>query len=359
MKKLFGKMTVYEDPSIRVERDKVSGSKWGCVYYTAFITIADASQLRTLPADDTFLSRMTTPATNMAKRVNAVMATNGDYCTAIDTKKATSYILRQGVVYRDSVQTGLDLLMIDEDGDFHILQASDELESMDKTMIDGKKVINAFQFGPGLVIDGEKVPDEYILDYSHSPDFAQPDHKAQRMCIAQIDDLHYMVLCCAFYGLDLCSLRDLAMELAPVKNVYVLDGGESSQFVFMGTKLNNPTLEYCLKDDALGDPMINDTQILAIGAATQEELDKIAAMAYKVNEVLIEFFKTIGIELIDFKIEFGRFHGDIILADEISPDTCRLWDVETHQKLDKDRFRRDMGGVEEAYAEVFKRLNLK
>jgi Phosphoribosylaminoimidazolesuccinocarboxamide (SAICAR) synthase len=104
--------------------------------------------------------------------------------------------------------------------------------------------------------------------------------------------------------------------------------------------------------------MINDSQILAIGAATKEELDKIAAMTFKVNEVLIEFFKTIGIELIDFKIEFGRFHGDIILADEISPDTCRLWDVETHQKLDKDRFRRDMGGVEEAYAEVFKRLNL-
>ena len=125
-----------------------------------------------------------------------------------------------------------------------------------------------------------------------------------------------------------------------------------------GTQFKAPTLEYCLKDDALGDPMINDTQILAIGAATQEELDKIAAMAYKVNEVLIEFFRTIGIELIDFKIEFGRFHGEILLADEISPDTCRLWDIETHQKLDKDRFRRDMGGVEEAYAEVFKRLHL-
>ena len=136
-------------------------------------------------------------------------------------------------------------------------------------------------------------------------------------------------------------------------------GSFSKRFgVEEGTKLKNPTLEYCLKDDALGGPMINDTQILAIGAATQEELDQIAAMAYKVNEVLIEFFKTIGIELIDFKIEFGRFHGDILLADEISPDTCRLWDIETHQKLDKDRFRRDMGGVEEAYAEVFKRLNL-
>ena len=122
-------------------------------------------------------------------------------------------------------------------------------------------------------------------------------------------------------------------------------GSFSKRFgVEEGTKLKNPTLEYCLKDDALGDPMINDSQILAIGAATQE--------------VLIEFFQTIGIELIDFKIEFGRFHGDIILADEISPDTCRLWDIETHQKLDKDRFRRDMGGVEEAYAEVFKRLHL-
>lgn len=237
--KFDGKMTVYEDPSIRVERAKVSGSKWGCVYYTAFITIADPSQLRTLCADETFLSRMTTPATTMAKRVNAVMATNGDYCTAIDTKKANSYILRQGVVYRDSVQTGLDLLMIDEAGDFHIFQSSEDLASMDKTMIDGKKVINAFQFGPGLVIDGEKVPDEFILDSSHSPDFAKPDRRAQRMCIAQIDELHYMVLCCAFRGLDLVDLRDLAMELAPVKNVYVLDGGESSQFVFMGTKLNN------------------------------------------------------------------------------------------------------------------------
>ena len=234
-----GKMT-YDDPSIHIVRSYGDNTKYDCTFYRVDIKIADASQLRTLPADDTFLSRMTTPATNMAKRVNAVMATNGDYCTAIDTKKATSYILRQGVVYRDSVQTGLDLLMIDEDGDFHILRASDELESMDKTMIDGKKVINAFQFGPGLVIDGEiSVEKGEEVKNSHSPDFAQPDHKAQRMCIAQIDDLHYLVLCCAFYGLDLCSLRDLAMELAPVKNVYVLDGGESSQFVFMGTKLNN------------------------------------------------------------------------------------------------------------------------
>ncbi|MBQ6570516.1 MAG: phosphoribosylaminoimidazolesuccinocarboxamide synthase [Clostridia bacterium] len=121
-----------------------------------------------------------------------------------------------------------------------------------------------------------------------------------------------------------------------------------------GKVLNNPTLEFCLKDDALGDPMINDSQILAIGAATRSELDKISEMAFKVNEVLKEFFLEINIELVDFKIEFGRFNGEILLADEISPDTCRLWDATTHEKLDKDRFRRDMGGVEEAYAEVFK-----
>lgn len=136
-------------------------------------------------------------------------------------------------------------------------------------------------------------------------------------------------------------------------------GSFSKRFgVEEGTVLKNPTLEFCLKDDSLGDPMINDSQILAIGSATQKELDDISKMAYKVNDVLCDIFKEIGIELIDFKIEFGRFGDKVILADEISPDTCRLWDIETRQKLDKDRFRRDMGGVEEAYAEVFKRLKL-
>ena len=238
--KMSADLMVYEDPSIRVERDKVTGSSWKCVYYTAFVTIADASQLRTLPADETFLTRATVPATTLAKRVNAVLATNGDYCTAMDTKKATSYILRQGVVYRDSVQTGLDLLLIDEDGDFHIFQADESLADMDKTMIDGKKVINAFQFGPGLIIDGEKVPDEYVLDYDHSPAFAEPDRINQRMCIGQIDTLHYLVISVAFHGISLDHLRDLALEVAPdLKNLYVLDGGNSTQMVFLGTKINN------------------------------------------------------------------------------------------------------------------------
>ncbi|MBR1483619.1 MAG: phosphoribosylaminoimidazolesuccinocarboxamide synthase [Ruminococcus sp.] len=126
-----------------------------------------------------------------------------------------------------------------------------------------------------------------------------------------------------------------------------------------GTAFTSPTLEYCLKDDALGDPMINDSQIIAIGAATQDELDTIAAYTMKINEVMVAFFKECKVDLIDFKIEFGRLpDGTIILADEISPDTCRFWDVDTREKLDKDRFRRDMGGVEEAYAEMMKRIGL-
>lgn len=126
-----------------------------------------------------------------------------------------------------------------------------------------------------------------------------------------------------------------------------------------GTVLKNPTLEFCLKDDALGDPMINDYHILAIGAATKEELDRISELTFKVNDVLKAYFAGINIELVDFKIEFGRTaDGEIILADEISPDTCRLWDADTHEKLDKDRFRRDLGNVEDAYQEVFKRLGL-
>ena len=125
-----------------------------------------------------------------------------------------------------------------------------------------------------------------------------------------------------------------------------------------GRKLLAPTLEFSYKDDALGDPMINDYFAIAIGAATREEIDKITKYAFKVNDVLKAYFLNAGMELIDFKIEFGRYHDDIILADEISPDTCRLWYVNTHEKLDKDRFRRDLGNVEEAYNEVFKRLGL-
>ncbi len=123
-----------------------------------------------------------------------------------------------------------------------------------------------------------------------------------------------------------------------------------------GTKLASTVLEFSYKNDELGDPMINDYHIAAMKLATKEEMDTITNYALKVNEIMGQYLKQFDIELIDFKLEFGRYMGEIILADEISPDTCRFWDSQTGEKLDKDRFRRDMGGVEEAYEEIMRRL---
>lgn len=125
-----------------------------------------------------------------------------------------------------------------------------------------------------------------------------------------------------------------------------------------GSDLASPILEFDYKSDPLDDPLVNNYHILALGLATQEEIDTIASMALKIDQLMIDYFKKCNVELVDFKLEFGRFHGEIVLADEISPDTCRFWDLDTHEKLDKDRFRRDMGGVEEAYAEMMKRIGL-
>ena len=124
-----------------------------------------------------------------------------------------------------------------------------------------------------------------------------------------------------------------------------------------GTKLKSTVLELCYKADALGDPMINDSHVFAMGLCTPEELETIKKYALKINEILTAFFAEVNIELIDFKLEFGRLSdGTIVLADEISPDTCRFWDSKTHEKLDKDRFRRDLGNVEGAYHEILHRL---
>lgn len=124
-----------------------------------------------------------------------------------------------------------------------------------------------------------------------------------------------------------------------------------------GTKMAKTVLEYCYKDDALGDPMVNEYHIMAMQYCTKQELDLIADYSLKINEILTDYLKDLNIELIDFKLEFGKTtDGTIVLADEISPDTCRFWDSVTHEKLDKDRFRRDLGGVEDAYHEIMKRL---
>lgn len=124
-----------------------------------------------------------------------------------------------------------------------------------------------------------------------------------------------------------------------------------------GYPMKETVLEFSYKNDALGDPMINDYHIKAMGYATDEQLETVKQYALKVNEILKKFFLEINIKLIDFKLEFGLYDNQVILADEISPDTCRLWDAETNKKLDKDRFRRDMGGVEEVYQEVLARIS--
>ena len=124
-----------------------------------------------------------------------------------------------------------------------------------------------------------------------------------------------------------------------------------------GIVFEQPTIEFSYKNDDLGDPLINEYHALALKLATREEIDLIKKYSFAVNDVLKAFWRECGVTLVDFKLEFGKTSdGTIVLADEISPDTCRLWDSKTHEKLDKDRFRRDMGGVEDAYAEIMKRL---
>ena len=124
-----------------------------------------------------------------------------------------------------------------------------------------------------------------------------------------------------------------------------------------GIVFAEPTIEFSYKNDDLHDPLINEYHALALGLATKEEIDTIKTLAFKVNRILKDYFKKLNVKLVDFKLEFGRLpDGRIVLADEISPDTCRFWDADTNEKLDKDRFRRDMGGVEDAYREMMKRV---
>ena len=160
-----------------------------------------------------------------------------------------------------------------------------------------------------------------------------------------IDDNHQLVKRVEIVPLEVICRNVIAGSLA--KRV----GREE------GEVLPQPILEFSYKNDDLGDPMINRYHATALGLATDEEIDNIIAQAVKINEILQKIFDKANLVLVDFKLEFGRTpDGTIILADEISPDTCRLWDKDTHEKLDKDRFRRDLGGVEEAYIEVYNRL---
>ena len=151
-----------------------------------------------------------------------------------------------------------------------------------------------------------------------------------------------------------------AVEIVPLEVIVrnIAAGSMSKNLgIEEGMPLKNTVLEFCYKNDEFADPLINDTHALALGLATQKEIDVIKKYALKINELLQEFFLKSNLKLIDFKLEFGRCDGKIILADEISPDTCRLWDVNTNRKMDKDRFRRDLGDVEETYQEVLSRIS--
>ncbi len=150
------------------------------------------------------------------------------------------------------------------------------------------------------------------------------------------------------------------VEIVPLEVIIrnISAGSFAKRFgVSEGIVFEHPTIEYSYKNDDLGDPMINTAQALALKLATPEEIETIRAMAFQVNDVMKAFFQEVGVDLVDFKLEFGRLgDGTIVLADEISPDTCRFWDSKTHEKLDKDRFRRDLGGVEDAYEEMRRRI---
>ena len=169
-------------------------------------------------------------------------------------------------------------------------------------------------------------------------------------------------------GVPTHFVRELSQRETLVKRVSIVPlevivrniaaGSFSKRYgVAEGVVFGQPTIEFSYKNDELGDPLLNTAHALALKLATQAEIDTIRAYSFRVNEVLKSFWSGCGVTLVDFKLEFGRLaDGTIVLADEISPDTCRLWDSRTGEKLDKDRFRRDLGGVEDAYAEIMKRL---
>lgn len=151
------------------------------------------------------------------------------------------------------------------------------------------------------------------------------------------------------------------VDIVPLEVIIrnIVAGSFSKRFgVPEGTELKQTVLEFCYKNDELGDPMLNLSHVYALELATENQVKTISELAYRINNILKEYLKSINIQLVDFKLEFGIYKNQIILADEISPDTCRLWDMNTGDKLDKDRFRRDLGNVEAAYEEVAKRLGL-
>lgn len=244
-----GKLT-YEDPTIKVERMQGEDYELDCTYYVIDIQIADASQLRTESAgggEKGFTSRKKVPVPVMAKRVNAVVAMDGDYFA----ENPESYVLRQGVLFREIKETWHDLLLIDEDGDFHVILAGnrDVKEGLgntfpsvpvsyeEQTMVNGKRVINGFEFGPCIILNGEPV-EAHHRSIVH-PHKSQSWNRAQRICLAQVGPLHYRIVAVAHFGLSVQNFTKLVLSLGPVQTAYMFDGGKSAQIAFLNTKINN------------------------------------------------------------------------------------------------------------------------
>lgn len=228
----------YEDPSIRVtrqsERVPLPDGKETRLYVLR-IKIADPSQLRTMSMQGFDKIGRTGAIEVMANRANAVVAFGGDYYCG-DAKR---FVLRQGIVYKESMGSNLDLLLIDEDGDFNIILAKDHPEEMDKTQVNGKKVVNALCFGPALIKDGQK-----NTNLDSFPTHCDPEEQHERLAFCQIGPLEYMVVACAHRGLTLPELTDMILMLEPnVQQAYNLDGGISTQLLFLGRRINNTSGE--------------------------------------------------------------------------------------------------------------------
>lgn len=226
---------VYEDPTIRVEWHRVANSEtkeFNCSYCYAYITISDASQLRTSSLKGFDRVSVVERVEVMARHANAVLAINGDFYSA---RIGKTYLLRQGVLYYTDVGANTDVLLIDEYGDFHLVTADQDPASMDLTQWEGRKIINAFNFGPALVENNVKV-----LNPDHVPYMSAPEGRGQRMCIAQTGPLQYLVLSCDnSAGMTMDELCDCLMMLSDnVIAAYNLDGGNSAQMVYLGKKIN-------------------------------------------------------------------------------------------------------------------------
>ncbi len=243
-----GKMT-YDDPSIHVERTYGDNTKYDCTFYRVDIKIADASQLRTESAAggaNGFKTRQKVPVAVMSRRTNAVVCMNGDYYG----DHAGSLVLRQGVMFREVTETLRDLLLIDEDGDLHVILAGnrDTEETLGKkqpatpvtheqlTEINGKKILQGFEFGPCIILNG-KIVEAHPKSVVHPPK-SQSWNRAQRICLCQIGPLEYRIVACADFGLSVQDFAKMVLEMGGVQTAYMFDGGLSAQIIFLNAKVN-------------------------------------------------------------------------------------------------------------------------